>query len=134
MSRTYKIGPQHRHEPYEPAGRCIYCPAERYSDDRDRPFGEEHIVSEGLDGTLILPDASCKRCETITSRAERAVLRHVLHAPRKQLGIKGKKRPRPDLYRLYTLVDGRETPRDLPISDYPTAILLPELARISHEP
>jgi hypothetical protein len=53
---------------YRPVGYCIYC------------FGtenltREHIVAFGLNGTAVLPAASCDRCREITSAFELQVLR-----------------------------------------------------------
>jgi hypothetical protein len=48
---------------------CIYCGDPIYSHDpsiRKHPLGAEHIVAEGLGGTLELPEASCQACEHAT--------------------------------------------------------------------
>src|SRR5450759_2184663 len=51
-----------------PVGSCIYCA---------KPEGltDEHIVPLGLGGNFILPKASCKKCNAITSAFELKVLR-----------------------------------------------------------
>src|SRR5215467_13531941 len=45
---------------YPPVGRCIYCPD-------GAGEGDEHIIPYSLNGTQILPRASCHDCERITS-------------------------------------------------------------------
>lgn len=54
---------------YAPARVCIYCGAKRYSIDRVK-LGEEHIVPYCINGDLIIPLASCKKCERITGALE----------------------------------------------------------------
>lgn len=54
---------------YAPVGRCIYCGGTSYSEAHPgRRLGDEHIIPLQLRGTLVLPEASCKACEVITSR------------------------------------------------------------------
>ena len=47
--------------PWQPRN-CIYCSAEVYSSTRAK-MGEEHLIPEGIGGTLILGSASCQACE-----------------------------------------------------------------------
>src|SRR4051812_27988675 len=47
---------------FPPAGHCIYCGATEYAPGATRPLGEEHIISEGIGGTIIFPEASCREC------------------------------------------------------------------------
>lgn len=87
---------------YAPVGFCVYCGA------RGVPLGREHIVPYGLGGTMILPDASCKKCEAITGAIEQQCLRRILGDLRKWRGIGGRKhkdtyKPKPMLIE----VDGR---------------------------
>ena len=49
-----------------PGGRCIYCG----SDGGPLGLRDEHIVPFALNGTSILPKASCSDCEAITSAFE----------------------------------------------------------------
>lgn len=74
---------------YPPIGQCIYCGAEENLTD-------EHIIPEALNGYLLLPKSSCRRCAVITSRLELAVARTMYGDLRAKLGIKrknGKKWP-----------------------------------------
>ena len=65
---------------YAPVGRCIYCGAQRSRADR---LSKEHIVPYGLAGNwMILPQASCEPCRTITGKVERFCQREMLGAAR----------------------------------------------------
>lgn len=68
-----------------PVGTCIYCgsTAGRLTD--------EHIIPQGLGGTLVLEKASCDPCAQVTSRFEMDALRGFLDHGRQALGIKGRK-------------------------------------------
>lgn len=68
-----------------PVGTCIYCgfTAGRLTD--------EHIIPQGLGGTLVLEMASCDPCAQVTSRFEMDALRGFLDHGRQALGIKGRK-------------------------------------------
>jgi hypothetical protein len=103
---------------YEPVGSCIYCGA-------TENLTREHIVPRGLKGTLILPDASCRDCATITGRIENLCLRHMMGRFRRRIGIKSKKAQPASLPLKITMADGSEEERSVPISDLPTAISLP---------
>lgn len=63
---------------FAPVGRCIYCRAETYAPDSDRPLAEEHIIPYALNGNLVLPRASCRRCERIINKFETRILRGLL--------------------------------------------------------
>ena len=52
---------------YGPVGRCIYCGTTEPPPGVNR-FGDEHIVPLALNGGLVLPEASCRRCERIINR------------------------------------------------------------------
>ena len=73
-------------EAYAPVGRCIYCGATEHSPGRAK-LGDEHIVPEGLGGMMILPEASCGRCEGMTSSIEQFCQKTTLGALRYQFLI-----------------------------------------------
>ena len=52
----------------KPVGLCIYC-------GKTEGLTEEHVVPFALGGNLILPNASCTKCNNITSAFELRVLR-----------------------------------------------------------
>lgn len=47
---------------YAPVGQCIYCGIRDVPPTMKR-FHDEHIVPLALNGTLILPESSCRQCE-----------------------------------------------------------------------
>ena len=65
-----------------PADRCIYC------GEAPETLSDDHVLSYGLAGdSLILPNASCKRCQQATSRVETVCLRHLWWPFRTQTGV-----------------------------------------------
>lgn len=81
---------------YPPIGRCIYC------GDTSTPLSREHIIPLGLGGNVILPEASCERCRTITGAFEQTALRSMFGPLRIRLGLPTR-RP-------------KERPLELPVS------------------
>gem|GEM_PF-1646012 len=69
---------------YRPVGRCIYCGSPEWSAGQVRKLGDEHIIPEGLGGKLLLPEASCKDCEGLTSKFELEWLRSAFYTVRVQ--------------------------------------------------
>ena len=61
-------------------GKCIYCSV---TDD----LSDEHILPYALGGTIVLQQASCKRCATITGSLEQRLLRGHWWPYRKKLGL-----------------------------------------------
>ncbi|MBY0281329.1 MAG: HNH endonuclease [Alphaproteobacteria bacterium] len=54
------------HKLYAPVGKCVYC-------QKEKPITEltdEHIIPYGLGGRLVLPKASCSRCQSATKKFE----------------------------------------------------------------
>lgn len=108
---------------FSPVGRCIYCGATKYSPENNRPLAEEHIIPFALDGTWILPEASCKKCEALTANAEVKALRGVLWGARVALGMRSRK-GHPKLLPMYAHANGHVMRVDLPISSYPSLLML----------
>ena len=52
---------------YAPVGQCIYCGIVDVPPGMKR-FHDEHIVPLALNGTLILPEASCRQCERVINK------------------------------------------------------------------
>lgn len=73
---------------YAPAGKCIYCGDLASKDTR---LGEEHIIPRSIGGTLVLPEASCRKCERETSRIETYCAKHYFYAARVHEGIRGRR-------------------------------------------
>lgn len=110
-----------------PPGRCIYCNCAVYSSTLDQRLGDEHVIAEGMGGTLVLEQASCENCEKATKRTEQIVLRGTLWAPRHHLKTRMKKRTRDNLVPCRFEVDGHELDVLLPIEDHPVLLLLAQL-------
>jgi hypothetical protein len=110
---------------HPPANVCIYCGAKTYAPDSNRFLAEEHIIPLGLNGTEVLPRASCRRCERITGRVENLVLRGALLGCRTilQLATRSPK-DRPKALPLFYRVDGTERKVMVPMEDYPANLLL----------
>lgn len=127
--RTIRITPASLVPLYAPQKRCIYCGALKYSTKpglEDRKFGAEHIIPEGLGGTLELPEASCQKCEETTGAlVEGRVLGRTLKALRVHLNLKKSgSGPHPKTLPLEASVDGVEQTINLPIEDYPIIFLM----------
>ncbi len=108
---------------YPPYGSCIYC-------DSLEGLTTEHIVPFGLGGTLELPDASCLRCATETSRVERAILRGELRPVRvfRALQSRRKHKDAPATYPLVIVRGGGEVTVELPLDRYPILVPFPDFA------
>jgi hypothetical protein len=120
MANRLEITPSHPARRFDPPGKCIYCHA------IGKPLSEEHIIGEGLGARLIIPEASCQRCAERTGSVEQRVLRTVLWAPRRNMGIRAKKRKRKeDGFPVTTLVGGVEYKFNMTIQDHPTFLILP---------
>jgi HNH endonuclease len=114
-----------RRQQYGPVGRCIYCRATRYSDDREK-LAQEHIVPEGIGGSAILLEASCKRCEEAVNKHERIYQNRMFDQIRFRLGISSRKRPahqRPSTLPV-TLIypDSNEIVQPIPVNEAPAPV------------
>lgn len=104
---------------YDPVGKCIYCGSATWSSNKDRKLGDEHIVPEGIGGNLVLPEASCKKCEGITSACELEWLRGSLYVARVQKGLGKKKKRSPISIPLEVERNGQATSTNVPIEKFP---------------
>jgi hypothetical protein len=118
------IGAGAKEPQYALIGRCIYCGCKDYSakpGQRKYPLGAEHIVPEGIGGTLELPEASCQIHEDTTGRlVEGDVLGRTLKALRVHLKLKKKgSGPHPKTLPLDAQMDDNKQRIEVPIDDYP---------------
>jgi hypothetical protein len=106
---------------YPAVGHCIYCP------NPTTELTKEHIVALGLDGTAVLPRASCDDCREITSKVELSVLRGPLRAVRvlRQLRSRTKHRDAPKTASLTIERNGVTETVMLPLAEYPILIPFP---------
>jgi hypothetical protein len=83
-------------------GKCIYCGT------MDGKLSDEHIAPYGLNGRLVLLEASCDRCARITGALEGKILRDKFFAARAALGIRTR-RPRERLKPQPMLIERGES-------------------------
>lgn len=110
---------------FDPVGACIYCGA-------TENLTDEHIIPFGLGGTLILPDASCKACATITGRFEGICQRTILGNLRVKAGLPTRrKKQRPKALPFSVTMEPTAAPEranirtvNLPVSEYPAIMSL----------
>lgn len=106
---------------YPAANVCIYC------GDTNPPLGEEHIIPFGLNGNLVIPHASCRKCEKVTGWLERICLRDMFGPYRVRHGFKSghpRDREKPFPLKLYDK-EGKKQTIDLPLAEHPATIILP---------
>ena len=110
---------------YPPVGRCIYCDSRVY-DERNTPPHTEHIIPEGLGGELILPQASCLKCEGATSSFEGTCLRRLYGPLRVHYGLPSKRiKDRPTTLPVevrFSDTDIRSV--EVPVAEHPSVIAL----------
>ncbi len=107
--------------------RCIYCGSVH-------ELTDEHVVPFGLNGTMILPKASCPDCNKRTSRAELYCLRDVFQVARIKLHMKTRrprKRPRAlPVFQGEARDDGTRLQTTIPVEDHPTFLQIPCFSKI----
>jgi hypothetical protein len=109
---------------YAPANRCIYCGASGSAAQR---LGDEHIIPLSFGGNLILPRASCRACERLTTAIEDHCVKGMISTARPHLGIAGRQKRRNPLSRgpVYIDTHARRETRSAPIGEHPGAIIMP---------
>jgi hypothetical protein len=105
---------------YPPVGRCIYC-----LDDGVGRLGDEHIIAYALNGTRILPQASCPICGGITSYLDGFAARSVFYHVRSSAGMRSR-RKLPDAFPvILSYADGRQDKVMVPADIHPSTLVLP---------
>jgi hypothetical protein len=111
---------------YQPAGICIYCLCKQYDSNRPKArLADEHIIPLAFGGQLLLPEASCSKCERITSRIETHCIEQMVRDTREHLGLHARshKRSRSHLPVSIDYGTHQETKR-VPISEHPAALIM----------
>lgn len=87
----------------------------------------EHIIPEGLGGELLLPEASCGRCEDMTNRSESFCQRQTLKAFRLKYipNATKRKKNQPKQLQVEYREEGIIKKKMVDIANYPVHILLP---------
>jgi hypothetical protein len=105
---------------YAPVGRCIYC------DGETSELGDEHIIPYSLNGTHILPEASCRTCEAVTSYLDGFLSRDVFY----QLRVSGQMRTRGELPKKFPVIfgyaDGRKEKEMVSADIHPATLTIPK--------
>ncbi|WP_146770313.1 hypothetical protein [Mesorhizobium hawassense] len=92
---------------------------------RDK-LGDEHIIPEAINGSLVLPQAACGRCEGAISKFEQYCMKQTLGPLRYALGLKTKRpKDRPETLPLQLKIGGEWVTRDVPVELAPFTLLLP---------
>lgn len=106
--------------PFKPLGRCCYCGA------ADVALSDEHVIPFSLEGTLILPTASCLKCADITKRFEQTVARGMLGNFRaRNDGKTRRKKERPTHLPIFIQgKDGQEKEVLVPTKNHPGTFAL----------
>jgi len=110
---------------YDPVGYCIYCNVTESPD--GLPLSDEHIVPEGMGGTLVLPSASCSVCRDITSAFERNFQRDMYGPTRAFWRLYGKRRKKERPESFPVEVDHRMRTVDAALDEYPYILVMPLL-------
>ncbi len=106
-------------------GRCIYCG----SDGDEDGLRDEHIVPYALGANAILPKASCRNCEAVTSYLDGYLARSVYYDLRLQMGVQSRRKNKPTT-RPATISDGTtDQVFDFKLKDHPHFIHLPIWSR-----
>jgi hypothetical protein len=112
----------------QPRGACIYCGATIYASNRSRLLSDEHIISSGVGGNIVLPESSCQTCADYTSAVETAVLGKLLWAPRHRLRLRSRDQRRERKgFTFSSVVGGKPVELKLPLDRHPTTLFMPSL-------
>lgn len=110
---------------YAPVGRCIYCG----SDGGDDGLRDEHIIPFSLGGNAVLPKASCKSCEAVTSYLDGYLARHTFYDLRLHSGVQSRRKEKPNA-RPAIISDGKkDTVINFDLVDHPHFLNLPVWGR-----
>ena len=105
---------------YQPVGFCIYCRAQNVT------LGEEHIIPYALNGAMVLPEASCKKCEKETHIYEHTVCRRIFGNFRIRYNVRSRrKKNRPSHIEIGTISsDGKKGKTLVPATELPVTLFL----------
>ncbi len=105
---------------YPAAGRCIYC-------GKEQDLRREHIIPFGLNGTMVIPQASCRECARKTGACETKVLR----GPMRNMRLLRRFRSRSQhegasfVHRFQVVKDGARSVVELPLEEAPILLYFP---------
>ena len=105
---------------YPPVGRCIYCP-----DSGSNGLGDEHIIPHALNGTQLLPQASCSKCGGVTSYLDGFAARSVFYQVRSSAGMQTRTKLPEEFPVILIYQEGREERVMVPADIHPATLILP---------
>lgn len=109
---------------FDPVGKCIYCG----SDGGEDGLRTEHIVPFSLGGNAELPEASCTKCEGVTSYLDGYLAKHVFYHFRVHADTQTRNpKERPTKLPAAIIIDGAEDEYEFAIPDHPHFTVLPAL-------
>ena len=106
---------------YAPIGRCIYC-----TDTGANGLGDEHIIPFALNGTVVLPKASCHTCEGVTSYLDGFISRSVFYQVRSSAGLRTRSKLPTEFPVILKFADGTEKTIMAPADIHPSTLTLPK--------
>jgi hypothetical protein len=101
---------------YPSVGQCVYCGSIKES------LSDEHIIPLALDGSFILPEASCESCAALTSQFEGIVAKKIygFYRIKKDFSYRRKKkRPKEVAAKIIDDETNKEKAVIVPISETP---------------
>jgi hypothetical protein len=112
---------------FPPIGQCVYCL--KRSD-----LGDEHIIARSLNGSMILPRASCKACGDVTSRFERTCARTIFGPLRIRHEMRTRrKKERPSAIEIEARSsDGGLKTNLVPASEIPDVVFLLKFGHVAN--
>jgi hypothetical protein len=105
---------------HNPVGRCIYC----YDD--SPKLSDEHIIPFSLNGTHILPHASCLECAQVTSQLELVVCREHFGQLRAHARLRTRRNHPDQFFADLIFEDGHRERVPVPIDIHPSVLVVPQ--------
>lgn len=117
------VGENIQDNTYGPVGKCIYCG----SSGGDDGLRTEHVIPLSLGGKTELLEASCTRCEGITSALDGYLARNIYYDIRLSMPVFPSRRPkeRPKVRGAHFIFEDREETVEFPTGTHPFFTVLP---------
>jgi hypothetical protein len=106
---------------YDPVGRCIYCPR---TAEIPKELGDEHIIPLSFAGRRILPAASCRHHERVTTQFEDHCFKGMMETARDHMGLRGRQKIK-GRNKLRVLFNDGTRSEPIPLHEHPSALIIP---------